>query len=175
MPNATAIYAGISLDRAGDALGTLRQLANCRAEAERRGWPVAEEYVDDDTSAYSGKVPPGHRRMLGDIHDGHIDALLGFEDDKVTIRESEAAIIRELAGRFLAGEPVTSLTGWLNAQEIPTSTGRTRWRATTMREMLRNGRLSPAPAPAPGRDHRPGRVGRDHHARADRADPRQAG
>jgi site-specific DNA recombinase len=29
----------------------------------------------------------------------------GFEDDKVTIRESEAAIIRELAARFLAGEP----------------------------------------------------------------------
>jgi site-specific DNA recombinase len=42
MPSAVAIYARISQDRAGDGLGTTRQVKDCRAEAERRGWPVAE-------------------------------------------------------------------------------------------------------------------------------------
>jgi site-specific DNA recombinase len=66
----------------------------------------------------------------------------GYEADRVTIRESEADIIRQLVGRFLAGEPIGALTGWLNQQEIATATGNARWRVTTVREMLRNGRLS---------------------------------
>jgi site-specific DNA recombinase len=35
-----------------------RQLKDRRAEAERRGWTVFEEYIDDDISAYSGKDRP---------------------------------------------------------------------------------------------------------------------
>lgn len=40
------------------------QLADCRAEAERRGWAVADEYVDDDVSASSGKRRPEYARMF---------------------------------------------------------------------------------------------------------------
>ncbi len=60
---AVAIYARISRDPDGDMLGVTRQLEDCRAEAERRGWTVAEEYVDDDTSAYSGKERPEYARL----------------------------------------------------------------------------------------------------------------
>jgi site-specific DNA recombinase len=76
MPKAAAIYARISQDRTGEALGTRRQVADCQAEAERRGWPVAEVYVDDDISAYSGKHRPAYARMLDDIRDGRIDAVI---------------------------------------------------------------------------------------------------
>ncbi len=58
-----AIYARISQDRTGEELGVKRQLADCRTEAERRGWTVADEYVDDDISAYSGKQRPEYERM----------------------------------------------------------------------------------------------------------------
>lgn len=52
VPKAAAIYARISSDPEGDRLGVTRQVDDCRAMAERRGWPVAEVYVDDDVSAY---------------------------------------------------------------------------------------------------------------------------
>jgi site-specific DNA recombinase len=47
----------------------------------------------------------------------------GFEDDFVTVRESEAEIIRELARRFLAGEPQHALVRELNARGILSSKG----------------------------------------------------
>lgn len=65
-----AVYARISQDRTGEELGIRRQLADCRAEADRRGWVVAEEYVDDDVSAYSGKKRPAFERMLTDLAEG---------------------------------------------------------------------------------------------------------
>jgi site-specific DNA recombinase len=227
MPEAAAIYARISLDTAGDELGIRRQLADCRAKAGQLGWSVAEEYVDNDVSAYNAKTRPAYERMLADIRDRRIDAVLvyhmdrltrrpreleefieacdqtglkhvttvqgdldigtgdglmvtrllsilaawesdtksrrvtrkmqeraeaglphggrrpfGFEEDRLTIREPEARVVRELAERFLAGEPITSLVRWLNEQEIPTATGNTRWRATSLRDLLRSARIS---------------------------------
>ena len=52
------IYARISSDREGEQLAIARQLADCEALAERKGWHVAERYVDADISAYSGRVRP---------------------------------------------------------------------------------------------------------------------
>src|SRR5437870_1271262 len=72
-PGAVAIYARISQDRDGDGLGVLRQLQDSREEAMRRGWTVAEEYVDNDISAYSGKERPGYEQMLKDLRSGARD------------------------------------------------------------------------------------------------------
>ncbi len=52
---ALAAYARISSDREGDGLGVERQLEDCERLAERRGWQIAERFVDDDVSAWSGK------------------------------------------------------------------------------------------------------------------------
>jgi DNA invertase Pin-like site-specific DNA recombinase len=227
MPTAAAIYARISQDRTGEALGVQRQIADCQAEAERRGWPVAEVYVDDDLSAWNGKPRPAYARLLADVRDGlrdavvvyHLDRLhrapreleefvavceqagvahvatvqgdvhlrngdgllvarllaavaanesdaksrrvrrkmrelaehgrphgggtrsFGYEPDGVTVRESEAAVIRELAGRLLAGESLSSLCRWLNDTGVPTVRGK-EWRTTTLRQMLRSARIS---------------------------------
>ena len=226
MPNTVAIYARISQDRSGEGQGVGRQLADCRAEAERRGWQVAEEYVDDDVSAYSGRARPAYRRLLNDLaerrRDGlivwHLDRLhrrpieleefvrtcqhagvsdvvtlhgdfnlgtgdgllvarllgavaanesdskrrrgrrkmrelaeagrpngggprpFGYEADKVTVREPEAAIIRQLAARALAGESLTSLCRWLVESEVQTVGGKT-WRTVTVRQLLINPRI----------------------------------
>ncbi len=64
------IYARISSDREADGLAVARQLADCRRLAERKGWSVVEEYVDDDVSAWSGRERPEYARMLADLRRG---------------------------------------------------------------------------------------------------------
>lgn len=227
MPRAAAIYARISQDRAGEGLGVKRQLADCHAEAERRGWPVVAEFVDDDVSAYSGKNRPGYRAMLEAIREGAVDAVLvwhvdrlhrrpieleefvsactgagltdlatvhgdlnlgngdgllvarlmaavaanesdaksrrskrkmlelaqagkpsgggprpfGFQSDRVTHDEAEAAVIRDLAARLLAGEPLVSLTQWLQENDVHTVMGK-EWRTVTVRNLLMRPRIA---------------------------------
>lgn len=70
-------------------MGVRRQLEDCRAEAERRGWHVAEEYVDDDISAYSGKVRPAYERMLADLAEGRRDAVIVWHLDRLHRRPAE--------------------------------------------------------------------------------------
>ena len=76
MPAAAAIYARISSDPEGTMLGVTRQVTDCRALAERRGWRVADTYIDDDVSAYKGKPRPQYRRMLDDMRAGAVDAVV---------------------------------------------------------------------------------------------------
>ena len=83
MTATAAIYARISSDRSGDQAGVTRQLSDCEALAARRGWTVVERYVDDDTSAYSGKARPAYKRLLSDIKDGHISAVVVWHLDRL--------------------------------------------------------------------------------------------
>lgn len=109
---AAAIYARISSDD-GSALGVARQLEDCRKLAAELGWPVAEEYVDNDVSAYSGKRRPGYEAMLEDIAEGSRDAVLVYHQDRLTRRPVELEQFVEVmtaAGvsqvRFVAGAGV---------------------------------------------------------------------
>ncbi len=65
----------------------------------------------------------------------------GYEEDRITIRESEAVIVRELADRVLAGESMRSVVAWLNSSGVPTVEG-AQWRTTTVRRMLCSGRMA---------------------------------
>ena len=227
-PRAVAVYARISSDQEGTQLGVSRQLADCRRLAVDLGWIVAEEYVDNDVSAYSGKkARPGYQRMLADLADGFRDAVIvyhvdrltrrpieleqfvdtvsranvrhvrfvtggdldagngdgllvtrmmaavaanesdaksrrvrrkldevaaegrphggtrpfGYEDDKVTIRKSEAVVVRSLVERHLAGESLRSLATWLNDEGIPAASGG-QWITGTLRNMLGSARIA---------------------------------
>lgn len=226
-PRAAAIYARISSDQDGRALGVTRQVEDCRKLAARLGWTVAEEYVDNDLSAYTGKRRPAYERMLADLRDRQRDAVIvyhvdrltrrpieleqfvaaldaagvkrvrfvvgdtdlstgdglmvvrilaamaanesatksrrvkrkmeqnaaaglphggsrrpfGYAEDRVTVIQSEAAIIRTLVGRFLAGESPRSLAIWLQEQGISTVSGKP-WRSPTVTAMLANPRLA---------------------------------
>lgn len=208
-------------------MGVKRQVADCRKLAASLGWTVADEYVDNDVSAFSGKRRPEYERMLADLRDGlrdavivyHVDRLtrrpveleqfvatvdaagvkhvrfvvgdmdlgtgdglmvarmlgaiaahesatksrrvrrkmeqnaeaglphgtwqrpFGYEDDKVTIRESEAVVLREVVDRFLSGESLRSLCAWMDAEGVTTPYGN-EWRTTTLRHILRGGRIA---------------------------------
>ncbi|WP_369253327.1 recombinase family protein [Geodermatophilus amargosae] len=224
---AAAVYARISSDTEGRALGVARQLEDCRRLADQVGWTIAQEYVDNDLSAYSGKRRPAYQQMLTDLADGlrdavicyHVDRLtrrpvelesfvatvdaagvrkvrfvsgdmdlgtgdglligrimaavaanesaaksrrmrrkweqnaasgvphggsvrpFGYEADRLTVRPDEAAVIRDLAARYLAGESLRSLCGWLTEQGVATVTGK-QWRSPTLRGLLRSGRIA---------------------------------
>ncbi len=208
-------------------MGVARQIEDCERLAERKGWRIVDQYVDDDVSAWSGKRRPQYLRSLHDLETGTIDGLLvydldrlhrqpselesfielcsrlrltnvasvsgdidlttpdgqfqarilgavakkesddksrrirrkheeiaasgkvsgggsrpyGYEDDKVTIRPAEAAIVAECAKRLLAGEPVRSIAADLIARGVPTSTGG-EWAPQSLRRMLASPRIS---------------------------------
>ena len=221
-----AIYARISRDASGEGLGVERQLSDCRKIAEQRGWIVAEEYVDNDISAFGGKIRPAYERMLEDISAGQRDAVIvynsdrlhrrpiefeqfsliceaaglslvaavtgdldmgnddgmflarilsaaaakesarksarlkrkaletaelgkpnggrrpfGYTQDQLEVVESEAAVIRAMAERYLAGESLGSLTVWLQENEVPTVYGG-EWHTSTIRQTLKNPRIA---------------------------------
>jgi site-specific DNA recombinase len=79
--------------------------------------------------AAAGKVSGGGSRPYG------------YEADKRTIRASEAAIVRECARRFLAGESIRAIASDLHERQIPTVGGGA-WSPQTLRRMLASARIA---------------------------------
>lgn len=82
-PITAAIYCRISKDRAGGGLGVARQEQDCREIATSLGWDVSRVYVDNDISAYSGKVRPSYRELLDAMRAGHIQAVISWHTDRL--------------------------------------------------------------------------------------------
>jgi site-specific DNA recombinase len=99
-PVRAGIYARISSDREGDGLGVARQIEDCERLAERKGWRVVEQYVDDDVSAWSGRKRPQYRRSLDDLEAGAIDGLLVYDLDRLHRQPSELESFIELCSRL---------------------------------------------------------------------------
>jgi site-specific DNA recombinase len=72
---------------------------------------------------------------------GGFQRPFGYQDDKVTVRNDEAEVIRALADRFLAGESLRSLAIWLDERGIATVSGKP-WRTPTLRALLASGRIA---------------------------------
>jgi site-specific DNA recombinase len=89
LPQAAAIYARISSDPDATRAGVERQLKDCHEWAGRRGWVVVDEYIDNDTSAYSGKRRPEYERMLEDLVDGRRDGVVVYHLDRLHRRPRE--------------------------------------------------------------------------------------
>jgi site-specific DNA recombinase len=83
MVSGVGIYARVSSDPGETRLGVGRQVADCRALAEGLGWPVADVYVDNDVSAWSGRARPEYRRLLDDLKDGVVDGVVVWQLDRL--------------------------------------------------------------------------------------------
>ena len=114
-----AVYCRISMDREGAGLGVARQEQDCRARADRLGWSVAEVYVDNDVSAYSGKPRPAWNRLLADVRAGSVDAVICWHVDRLTRSPRELEDVIDLADRH--GLALASATGDV---DLATPTGR---------------------------------------------------
>lgn len=83
IPKSPAIYARISRDKLGKGLGVERQIEECKALAQRLGWPEPKVYFDNDISAKSRRKRPQFEVLLGDIASGRIDGLMAWHLDRV--------------------------------------------------------------------------------------------
>jgi DNA invertase Pin-like site-specific DNA recombinase len=91
-----AVYLRISLDRTGEMFAVTRQRQDCLKLCEQRGWTPLE-YVDNDVSATSGKRRPGYQRMLADIRDGKIGAVVAWDADRLHRQPRELEDFIDLA------------------------------------------------------------------------------
>ena len=112
----------------GDGLMVVRILAAAAAnESASKSRRIKRKFQQN---AEQGKPHGGGRRRP-----------YGYGVDKVTIREDEAAVIRTLVTRFLAGESLRSLAAWLDAQDVRTVEGG-RWTTQTLRTLMASGRIA---------------------------------
>jgi DNA invertase Pin-like site-specific DNA recombinase len=93
-----AVYTRISSDD-GTALGVARQMTDCVALAERKGWTVAEVFTDNDVSATSGRVRPAYVRMMEALGTGRLGALVVWDVDRLTRTPRELEDVVDLAER----------------------------------------------------------------------------
>jgi DNA invertase Pin-like site-specific DNA recombinase len=84
------------LDRDQTKLAITRQRKDCQKLCEQRGWePV--EYVDNSVSATNGKVRPAYHRMLADIADGNVSAVVVWDLDRLHRQPRELEDFIDLA------------------------------------------------------------------------------
>lgn len=111
----------------GDGLLMLRLLAAVAAnESASKSRRVSRRLLEN---AEAGRPHGGSHRPFG------------FDDDRITHRPDEAAVIRTLAARFIAGESWRSLAAWLDDQGVRTVAGGP-WRTPTLKQMLTGGRIA---------------------------------
>jgi DNA invertase Pin-like site-specific DNA recombinase len=101
--------------------------AVARQESEKKAERVAREH---EQSAKRG-IPRASRRPFG------------YEKDGITIREEEAALIRDAVQRVLAGETIPSIARDWNERGIPTTQNAPHgWLANSVATVLRNPRIA---------------------------------
>lgn len=87
-----AIYCRISLDRTGQQAGVERQETECRELAARVGLDIAEVFVDNDISAFSGKRRPAYEALL----DSGAEAIVVWHIDRLVRRTRDLQAILDL-------------------------------------------------------------------------------
>jgi site-specific DNA recombinase len=115
-PLPAAVYCRISKDREGAGLGVQRQEADCRKLAATLGWTVAAVFIDNDLSAYSGKIRPQYRKLLEAMDAGAVQGVICWHTDR--LHRSP----RELEEYITVSERRGIVTQTVKAGEIDLST-----------------------------------------------------
>jgi DNA invertase Pin-like site-specific DNA recombinase len=122
----TVIYCRISDDRAGTSAGVQRQETDCRDLCAGRGWENPTVFVDNDVSAYNGRVRPAYRELLEQVKAGTVSAIVAWHPDRLhrSPRELEnfidlveahsVAVATVLAGTY----DLTTATGRMTARIV---------------------------------------------------------
>jgi site-specific DNA recombinase len=106
-----AIYARISSDRDGEALGVERQLEDCRKLCAGHGW-TATEYVDNNLSASKRDVVrPEYNRLVKDIKNGKVDVVVVWDIDRLTRRPLELEQFAETCEAAGMTEDIHTVSG----------------------------------------------------------------
>lgn len=84
-PEEAVIYARISDDPDGDAVGVDRQLIDCRALAQRRGYQVVAEFPENDVSASEASEDEREKydAMLAGVRSGKYRVILAYSRSRL--------------------------------------------------------------------------------------------
>lgn len=82
-PLRAAVYCRISKDREGAGLGVQQQEQDCREAARGLGWQVVHVFVDNDISAYSGKLRPAYKQLLEAMNSGAVQGVICWHTDRL--------------------------------------------------------------------------------------------
>jgi site-specific DNA recombinase len=115
-----AIYARISRDDLGDGLGVARQQEDCQAVCKRRKWTLAGTFVDNDTSAFSGRTRPAYKRLLSEIAAGNVDVVVSWAPERLHRSPRELEDFLELIEAAGVGVETVKAGTW----DVSTSHGR---------------------------------------------------
>lgn len=94
-----AIYLRQSIDRYGNEIAVTRQREDCVRLCDQRGWKILPEYLDNDRSASNGKPRPSYLRLIIDIEDDKVDAVVAWDADRLHRRPMELEAFIDLADR----------------------------------------------------------------------------
>jgi site-specific DNA recombinase len=79
-----AIYTRVSKDLTLEKLAVGRQLKDCHALAERKGWSVLDEtFEDNDISAAGGRERPAYIRLKALMEAGGVDVVVVYSADRL--------------------------------------------------------------------------------------------
>lgn len=86
-----ALYARISQDTSGQAIGVVDQLEHARTFACARGYEVVAEHADNDISAFRGVNRPDYQKVLTLARDRRIDRVIVYHLTRMTRNRLERA------------------------------------------------------------------------------------
>lgn len=93
-----AVYLRISRDPDGSSTATDRQLKDCQAFADLRGWDIVDIHRDADVSAFRKDVKrPAYQDLLAGLRAGQYDGVLVWRLDRLVRRTVEFGRFWELA------------------------------------------------------------------------------
>jgi site-specific DNA recombinase len=98
------LYLRMSRDAEARGLGIGRQRKDGEALASRLGWPIVQEYSDNDLSAskYSRKPRQSYTQMLQDLQEGAINAVVVYDQDRLVRQPKELEELLEVCDRARA-------------------------------------------------------------------------
>jgi site-specific DNA recombinase len=115
-----AVYCRISDDRQGLGFGVERQAQDCLALAQRNGWAVTRTYIENDTSAYSGKPRPRYAELMDAVAAGEVEVIVAWDPDR--LHRSPAELETFIAAVERAGVGVVTVQA--GSWDLSTANGR---------------------------------------------------
>lgn len=101
---------------------------------------VAAAFARHESDQKATRVRRKHQELAEMGRPASLGGSYGYNQDG-TVNNEQAAVIRDLAARLLAGESLRSLTMWLTETGVLTAKGGTTWSTSTVRQILTAGRL----------------------------------
>ncbi|MFD6092424.1 recombinase family protein [Oerskovia sp. NPDC060338] len=134
-PQVVDAYARISDDKEGDAVGVQNQLVAIRKWCSKRGYTLADTYVDNSVSATSGKTRPEFEALLSRTEHRpvvvwHTDRLARVSRDMERVLDTQMLVYSVHAGDLdlstINGQAMARMVTAMATAEIQTKSARAR-------------------------------------------------